>query len=157
QTDNLSITGNGTATSIAIDLSGSLYPGGQPVTPNAPNILLATAAGQTAAISNVGTGVKLGDSSVGPAGAYLRYGNKNPIRHGGSGSSIAVIGGGVTIDTSNLTSTNGFTQGRYEFTGVTYTGLATFERTRNPNFIFVGSTSTGNNSGSNPSNTIGVA
>ncbi len=65
QTGNLAIAGNGTATSIAIDLSGSLYPGGQPVTVNAPNILLATAAGETAVISNVGTGVKLGDGTVG--------------------------------------------------------------------------------------------
>ena len=150
QTGNLSITGNGTATSIAIDLSGSLYPGGQPVTPNAPNILLATAAGQTAVISNVGTGVKLGDGTVGSAGAYLRYGNQTPIASGGSGSSIAVVGGGVTIDTSNLTSTNGFMQGRYEFTGVTYTGQATFERAANPNFIFVGSSSSGNDSGPIP-------
>ena len=118
ETGNLSIAGNGTATSIAVDLSGSLYPGGQPVTVNAPNILFATAAGETAVISNVGTGVKLGDGTVGSAGAYLRYGNQTPIGSGGSGSSMAVIGGGVTIDTANLTSTTGFTQGRYEFTGV---------------------------------------
>jgi len=157
QTANLSITGNGTATSIAIDLSGSLYPGGQPVTNNAPNILFATATGERALISNVGTGVKLGDGTVGTAGAYLRYGNQTPIGSGGSGSSIAVLGGGVTIDTTNLTSTNGFTQGRYEFTGATYTGHATFELTGNPNFIFVGSTSAGNDNGSNPSNRLNVA
>jgi hypothetical protein len=157
QTGNLSITGNGAASSIAIDLSGSLYPGGQPVTANAPNILLATAAGQTAVISNVGTGVKLGDSTVGSAGTYLRYGNQTPIGSGGSGSSIAVISGGVTIDTTNLTSTTGFMQGRYEFTGVTYTGKATFEQAANPNFIFVGSISAGNDNGSNPSNRIDVA
>src|SRR5262249_8075059 len=154
QTNNLSITGNGTPTSIAIDLSGSLYPGGQPVTANAPNILFATAAGETAIISNVGTGVKLGDPTVGSAGAYLRYGNQTPIGSGGSGSSIAVISGGVTIDTTNLTSTTGFMQGRYEFTGVTYTGKATFEQGANPNFIFVSETATGDSSGSNPSNTI---
>ena len=157
ETGNLSIAGNGTATSIAVDLSGSLYPGGQPVTVNAPNILFATAAGETAVISNVGTGVKLGDGTVGSAGAYLRYGNQTPKASGGSGSSMAVIGGGVTIDTASLTSTTGFTQGRYEFTGVTYTGQATFERTSNPNFIFVGSTSTGNDSGSDPSNLLSVA
>src|SRR5262249_2723181 len=103
------------------------------------------------------TGVKLGDGTVGSAGAYLRYGNQTSIASGGSGSSIAVVSGGVTIDTSNLTSTTGFMQGRYEFTGVTYTGFAPFERTGNPNFIFVGSTSSGNGSGSNPSNTISVA
>jgi hypothetical protein len=127
------------------------------VTPNAPNILLATAAGQIATISNVGTGVKLGDGTVGSAGAYLRYGNQTPIGSGGSGSSIAVISAGVTIDTANLTSTTGFTQGRYEFNGVTYTGKATFELTANPNFIFVGSTTAGNDSGSNPANRINVA
>ncbi|MBV8416442.1 MAG: S-layer family protein, partial [Verrucomicrobia bacterium] len=161
QTGNLSITGNGTTTSniIGIDLSGSHYPGGQPVgqppgTANAPNILFATAAGQTAVIGGVNTGVLLGDGAVGSAGAYLRYGTQTA---GNSGSSIAVISGGVTIDTSNLTSTTGFTQGRYEFTGVAYTGLSTFERTSNPNFVFVSETATGNGTGSNPSNTISVA
>jgi hypothetical protein len=157
QTGNLSITGNGTPTSIGVDLSGSLYPAGQPVTANAPNILFATATGQTAVIGNVETGVKLGDTTVGTAGAYLRYGNQTPIGSGGSGSSIAVISGGVTIDTTNLTSTNGFTQGRYEFTGVTYTGHATFEQGPNPNFIFVGSNSAGSDNGSNPANRINVA
>ena len=157
ETGSLSITGNGTATSIAVDLSGSLYPGGQPVTANAPNILLATAAGQTAVISSVNTGVLLGDTTVGSAGAYLKYGNQTPIASGGSGSSINVLTGGVTIDTTDLTTTSGFMQGRYEFTGVTFTGLATFERAGNPNFIFVGATSSGNDSGSNPSNTISVA
>src|SRR5262249_28133896 len=103
QTGNVSITGNGTATIMAIDLSGSLYPGGQPVGP-APNILLATAAGQTAVISNVGTGVRLGDTTVGSAGAYLRYGNQTPIASGGSGRSNAGIRGGVTMCTCNLTS-----------------------------------------------------
>jgi hypothetical protein len=158
QTGNLAIAGNGTATSIGIDLSGSLYPGGQPVTPNAPNILLATGTGQTAAIGNVDTGVKLGDGIVGSAGAYLRYGNQTPIGSGGSGSSIAVIGSGFTIDTTNLVSTTGFSQGRYEFNGMTETGHASFEQpTGNPNFVFVGSTSAGNDNGSNPSNRINVA
>src|SRR5262249_36334373 len=137
-------------------VSGSLYPGGQPVTPNAPNIRLATAAGQTAAISNVGTGVLLGDGVVGTAGSYLEYGNQTPITSGGSGSSIAVLGGGVTVDTANLTSINGFTQGRYEFSGVTFTGHATFEGPTT-GFIFVGSTATGNDSGTNPANRIDVA
>ena len=68
-----------------------------------------------------------------------------------------MITGGVTIDTANLTSTNGFMQGRYEFTGVTFTGKATFEQAANPNFIFVGASSSGNGSGSDPSNTISVA
>jgi hypothetical protein len=157
QTGNLSITGNGTPTSISIDLSGSLYPGGQPVTNNAPNIRLATGAGQTVVMSGAGTGVGLGDATVGSAGAYLRYGNQTPIASGGSGSSITVLAGGVTIDTSNLISANGFVQGRYEFTGVTYSGHATFERTNNPNFLFVSETATGDGSGSNPSNTISVA
>ena len=43
-------------------------------------------------------------------------------------------------------------QGRDEFAGVIYTCKATFEQAANPNFIFVGASSSGNDSGSNPSN-----
>ena len=153
QTGSITITGNGTAGSIGIDLSGSLYPGGQPVTNNAPNIKLATGAGQTAAISAVNTGVRLGDGTLGSAGAYLRYGNQTA---GNSGSTIAVTAGGTTVDTGNLTSTSAFQQGRYEFTGVIFTGQATFEGA-NPNFIFVGTNAAGSANGSNPSNRISTA
>ena len=45
-----------------------------------PNILLATGAGQTATINNVGTGVLLGDATNGSAGAYLKYGNQTPTQ-----------------------------------------------------------------------------
>jgi hypothetical protein len=153
QTGNLSITGNSTAGSIAIDLSGSLYPSGQPVTTNAPNIKLATGVGQTAAISAVATGVRLGDGVLGSAGAYLRYGNQTPTN---SGSSIAVIAGGTTVDTGNLTSTTPFQQGRYEFTGVIFTGQATFESSSS-NFLFVGTNAAGAANGSNPNNRISTA
>lgn len=150
-TNNFTLTGNGTAGSIGIDLSGSLNPNGA----NSPlvNIGLATDAGQTAAISGVATGVKLGDAVDGSAGAYLTYGNQTLVN---SGSSIAVIAGGTTIDTSNLTSTDPFTQGRYEFRGVFFTGQATFEGA-NPNFLFVGTNAAGAANGANPNNRISTA
>src|SRR5262249_31316888 len=91
------------------------------------------------------------------AGAYLRYGNQTPIASGGSGSSIAVISGGGTLDTSKLTSTNGFMQGRYEFTGGNYIGKSNFLKATKPHFIFVIESATGDGSGSNPSNTMSVA
>ena len=155
-TGNLSITGNNVAGSIGLDLSGSTNPNGANST--TPNILLATGAGQTASISGVATGVLLGDATNGSAGAYLRYGNQTPTSSGGSGSSISITAGagGFTIDTTHLTSTSGFDQGRYEFTGVSFTGQVSFEST-NTNFIFVGATSSGNDSGTDPSNTISVA
>ena len=153
-TANLSITGDGTtAGSIGIDLSGSQYPSGQPVTANAPNISLATGSGQTAAISGVATGVELGNAALGSAGAYLRYGNQTA---GNSGSSIAVNSGGFTVDTTHLTSTTAYEQGRYEFTGVMFTGQASFQ-TSNTDFIFVGSAVAGSDNGSNPNNRESVA
>jgi hypothetical protein len=101
----------------------------------------------------VTTGVLLGDAANGSAGAYLRYGNQTPTN---SGSTIAVTAGGTTIDTGNLTSTTPFQQGRYEFTGVIFTGQASFEGA-NPNFIFVGTNAAGSANGSNPSNRISTA
>jgi hypothetical protein len=142
ETDNLGITGNGTATSIAIDLSGTSNPNG--ANSATPNILLAKDTGEIAAISNVATGVKMGEAGN-SAGAYFRFGNQTPAGSGGSGSSIAVIGGGTTLDTTNLTSTDGFTQGRYEFTGVTFTGNASFQTTT-ASFFFVASSGTGDGS-----------
>ena len=140
QTGNITITGDGTtAGSIAVDLSGSKSANGaQPVT--TPNITLADAAGKKAIISGVTTGVQLGNATDGSAGAYFVYGNQTLISAGGSGSSIAVNTGGTTIDTTSLTSTTDHSVGRYEFTGVAFTGQASFEKA-NTNFIFVGSTS----------------
>jgi len=112
ETDTISITGDGTAGSIGIDLSGTQNPNG--ANSATPNILLAKDASETASISNVATGVKMGEPGN-SAGAYFRFGNQTPLN---SGSSIAVLAGGITLDTTNLTSTNGFTQGRYEFAGV---------------------------------------
>ncbi|EDY17372.1 Parallel beta-helix repeat protein [Chthoniobacter flavus Ellin428] len=143
-TANLSITGDGTAGSIGLDLSGSTNPNG--VNAATPNLLLATGVGQKATISNVATGVLLGDAANGSAGAYLKFGNQTPTSSGGSGSSISVIAGGTTIDTTNLISTSGFVQGRYEFTGVAFTGNASFQHS--PNFFFVAANATGNHDGS---------
>jgi hypothetical protein len=154
-TGNLTITGDGTAGSIGLDLSGSKYPTGQPVTNNAPNVSLATGAGQTAAISNVGTGILLGTVADGSAGAYLRYGNQTPTGSGGSGSSISVIGGGLTLDTSHLTSTTGFQVGRYEFLGVSFTGSASFQASAN--FFFVAANATGTGDGSSVNNRADAA
>src|SRR6202012_1116663 len=127
------------AGSIGLDLSGSTNPNG--ANSMTANIILADASMQTASISGVATGVKLGDAPAGSAGAFLVYGNQTPIGSGGSGSSIAVTsgGGGYTVDATNLTSTNGYTQGRYEFTGVSFTGQASFEGP-NTSFIFVAAT-----------------
>jgi len=145
---NTTITGDGTAGSIAVDLSGSQFNAPQPVS-GTPNIQLGTGAGQAAAISNVATGVKLGEPGN-SAHSYLRYGNQT------SGSSIAVTAGGFTIDATNLTTTSAFQEGRYEFAGVTYTGQASFEGA-NTNFIFVGTNAAGSANGGTPSNRISTA
>ncbi|MDR3406765.1 MAG: inverse autotransporter beta domain-containing protein [Chthoniobacter sp.] len=152
-TASLAITGNGTAGSIGIDLSGSLNPNG--TNSATPNILLATGAGQTATINNVGTGVLLGNAANGSAGAYMKYGNQTPTSSGGSGSQINVIGGGKTIDTTHLTSTSGFVHGRYEFTGVAFTGAASFQAAAN--FFFVAANATGSGDGSSTSNVANAA
>jgi hypothetical protein len=133
ESDNTTITGDGTPGSLGIDLSGSQNWYG----PNAmtPNILLANDAGETAAIADVETGVVMGNTTDGTAGAYFRFGNQDEPD---SGSSIAVIPFGVTLDTSNLVSTDPYTSGRYEFVGVNFTGAASFE-----NFLYVGSTAAG--------------
>ncbi|MEK6262235.1 MAG: right-handed parallel beta-helix repeat-containing protein [Planctomycetota bacterium] len=147
---NTTITGDGAAGSIGIDLSGTLNPNGANST--TPNIQLANAAGQTAIINNVDTGILLGNVVDGSAGAYLVYGNQTPLN---SGSQINATAAGVTLDTTNLTSTNGFTQGRYEFLGVNFTGIASFQKSNN--LIFVGSTSSGTDDGSSPLNRISGA
>ena len=152
-TGGLAITGNGTAGSIGIDLSGSTNPNG--VNASTANILLATGAGQTATINNVGTGVLLGDATNGSAGAYMKYGNQTPTSSGGSGSQINVIAGGTTIDTTHLTSTSGFVEGRYEFTGVSFTGSASFEAS--PNFFFVAANALGTGDGSSAANRANAA
>ena len=149
---NTNITGDGTAGSIGIDLSGSLNPNGANST--TVNIQLANSAGQTAIMNNVETGVLMGNLTDGSAGAYFLYGNQTPIGSGGSGSQINVITGGTTLDTTHLTSINGFTQGRYEFTGVAFTGLASFQRSAD--ILFVGSTSAGGNDGSSPGDRISI-
>lgn len=145
-TNNLSITGNGVAGSIAMDLSGSQNANGNNSTNS--NIRLGDGVGQTALINNVATGVKLGDATDGSAGAYLVYGNQVMLTSG-SQINVAAGAGNFTIDTTNLTSTNPFTQGRYEFAGVTYTGKASFE---SAGAFYVGSVATGNGSGSDVNN-----
>lgn len=147
---NTTITGNGAAGSIGIDLSGSTNPNGANSTTS--NIHLATGAGQTAIINNVDTGVLLGNVVDGSAGAYMVYGNQTALN---SGSQINVTPTGLTLDTTNLTSTNGYTQGRYEFLGVAFTGIASFQKSTD--LIFVGSTSSGTDDGSSPLNRISAA
>ncbi len=147
---NTTITGNGAVGSIGIDLSGSTNPNGANSTTS--NIHLANGAGQTAIINNVDTGILLGNVVDGSAGAYLVYGNQTALN---SGSQINVIPSGLTLDTTNLTSTNGYTQGRYEFLGVAFTGIASFQQSND--LIFVGSTSSGTDDGSSPLNRISAA
>ena len=144
---NTTITGDGTLDSVGIDLSGSLNPFGANSTTS--NIRVGAGAGQTAIINNVDTGVLMGSSADGSAGAYLVYGNQTPHN---SGSQINVIASGLTLDTTHLTSSDGYTQGRYEFLGVSFTGTASFQQSNN--MIFVGSTSAGKDDGSSPLNRI---
>lgn len=150
QSGNTTITGDGTAGSIAMDLSGSRNPLGLNAT--ASNLQLATGADQTAVISHVGTGIRLGSLTAGSSGAYLVYGNQTP---GNSGSEISVIPGGLTLDTANLTSVTGFNQGRYEFLGVEFTGLASFQKSTT--LLFVGSSASGLGDGSTPDDRISGA
>jgi hypothetical protein len=145
-----SITGDGTAGSIAVDLSGTTNPHG--ANSALANIQLANASGQTALINNVATGILMGNLANGSAGANFIYGNQTPLN---SGSQINVIPGGVTLDTTHLTSTNSLTQGQYNFLGVSFTGQASFQKSAN--LIFVGSTSSGGNDGSTPGNRISMA
>ncbi|MCC6755990.1 MAG: hypothetical protein IT199_06425, partial [Solirubrobacterales bacterium] len=144
------ITGDGTAGSIAVDLSGSLNPNG--ANSAVASIQLANAAGQTAIINNVATGVLLGNILDGSAGANFIYGNQTPLN---SGSQINVIGGGLTLDTTNLVSTNTLTQGQYNFVGVGFTGLASFQESND--LLFVGSTSSGADNGATPQDRISIA
>lgn len=144
---NTTITGDGTLGSIGIDLSGSLNPNGANSTTS--NIQLANGGGLTAIINSVDTGILLGNAADGSAGAYFIYGNQTPLNSGSQ------INANTTLDTTNLTSTNGFTQGRYEFLGVGFTGIASFQKSSD--LIFVGSTSSGANDGSSIENRISGA
>ena len=139
--DNTTITGDGSLGGIAVDLSGSMNPNG--ANSMTPNIILAGDAGETAIINGVGTGILMGDAAAGSAGAFFRYGNQTEPT---SGSQINVLAGGTTLDTTNLVSTDPFTQGRYEFRGVTFTGEATFETSQG--LFFAASTATGAGDGS---------
>lgn len=150
--DDTTITGDGSASSIAIDLSGTQNPNGANST--TPNIKLADAAGQTAIINNFNTGIKMGNVADGSAGAYFVYGNQTPLN---SGSQINVINGGVTLDATHLTSTNPFTQGRYEFLGVSFTGNTSFPSAPGANYLFVGSIASGAGDGSTPNNRMSIA
>ena len=152
QAANTSITGEGTAGSIGIDLSGSQNPNGANST--TPNIVLGNAVGQTALINNVGTGVRLGNVADGSAGANFIYGNQTPLN---SGSQINVIVGGITLDAANLTSTGPYTQGRYEFKGVSFTGNTNFASAPGASYIFVGETSAGAGDGSTPTDRYSIA
>ena len=149
---NTAITGDGSINGIAIDLSGSQNPNG--ANSATPNILIGAGAAQTAKINNINTGVLLGDAGNGSAGAYLKYGNQTPLN---SGSEINVIAGGVTLDATNLTSTDPYTQGRYEFTGVAFTGNSSFPTAPGASYIFVGATSSGADDGSSPTDRISLA
>ena len=144
---NTAIAGDGTAGSVGIDLSGSLNPNGANSTTS--NIHLGSAAGQTATINSVGTGVLLGNTIDGSAGAYLVYGNQTPNNSGSQ------INADITLDTTHLTSVNGFTQGRYEFLGVGFTGIATFQQSTD--LLFVGSVAAGTGDGTSPENRMGAA
>lgn len=152
QSANTSITGDGTAGSIGIDLSGSQNPNGANST--TPNIQLGNAGGQTALINNVGTGVRLGSVADGSAGANFIYGNQTPLN---SGSQINVIVGGLTLDAANLVSTGAYTQGRYEFKGVSFTGNTNFASAPGASYIFVGQTSDGAADGSTPTDRYSIA
>ena len=148
---NTSITGDGSAGTIGINLSESKNPNG--TNSATSNILLADASGQTASISNVATGVLLGDAT-GSAGANFVYGNQTPESSGGSGSSISVISGGLTLDATHLTSTNSLTSGQYQFIGVAFTGNASFSGGGSD--LFVGSVSAGTDDGSTALNRISI-
>ncbi|MEI8380274.1 MAG: hypothetical protein WCJ09_09110 [Planctomycetota bacterium] len=152
QSANTSITGDGTAGSIGVDLSGSQNPNGANST--TPNIQLANAAGQTALINNVDTGVRLGSVGDGSAGANFIYGNQTPLN---SGSQINVIVGGLTLDSANLVSTGPYTQGRYEFKGLSFTGNTNFASAPGASYIFVGQTSAGADDGSTPTDRYSIA
>lgn len=152
QSANTSITGDGTAGSIGIDLSGSLNPNG--VNSTTPNIQLGNAVSQTALINNVGTGVRLGNVADGSAGANFIYGNQTPLN---SRSQINVIVGGLTLDSANLVSTGPYTQGRYEFKGVSFTGNTNFAVAPGASYIFVGQTSDGAGDGSTPTDRYSIA
>ena len=151
---NTTLTGDGSGSSVAIDLSGTQNPNGANST--TPNIQLANAAGQTAIINNFGTGVRMGNAGDGSAGAYFIYGNQTPIGSGGSGSEINVVNGGLTLDGTHLTSTNPYTQGRYEFTGVSFTGAPSFSPS-GVSYLFVGSISAGSADGSSPTNRLSIS
>lgn len=150
---NTTLTGDGSGSSIAIDLSGTQNPNGANST--TPNIQLANAAGQTAIINNFTTGVRMGNAGDGSAGAYFIYGNQTPIVSGGSGSEINVVNGGLTLDATHLTSTDPYTQGRYEFTGVSFTGVPSFTPS-GVSYLFVGSVSAGSGDGSTPTNRLSI-
>jgi hypothetical protein len=155
ETDNLAITGNGAANSIAIDLSGSLNPNG--ANSATSNIRLAQGTGgseESAVITNVQTGIMLGDATEGSAGAYLVYGNQTAEALNDSVIDVAV--GGFTLNATNLTSTNPFTQGRYEFLGVDFSGdFASFQTSSN--LIFVSAVADGLGDGTSKANAMNGA
>ena len=148
--NNTSITGDGTtAGSAAIDLSGSLNPNG--TNSATANIKLADAAGQTATISGVSTGVLMGNVADGSAGSNFVYGNQTPKS---SGSSISAFG--YSLDSSHLTSTGPLVQGQYNFLGVGLTGNTTFP-TLGATYLFVSENGLGSNSGKDPGNAMSAA
>jgi hypothetical protein len=155
ETDNLTITGNGAVGSIGIDLSGSLNPNG--ANSATSNIRLAQGTGggeESAVITNVRTGIQLGDATDGSAGAYLVYGNQTADV--ANDSVIDVVVGGFTLNTTNLTSTNPFTQGRYEFLGVDFSGdFASFQTASN--LIFVSAVADGLGDGTSKGNAMSGA